>query len=372
MKRLKYIPSNLLSLILLLMVLVSCDKEMLLTEFTDYEFDYQPELCIEAILNTEFLEQTVVRIDYSIPMIDTTIFNGRDDDGDWTAYEDVNGNGKWDENEPLNDDLGKDGISSVDNDFMEPDDGEGDGLPTNGEPHIDEIDEIIPQLHDSTFTVELYKKSTNTKVADFSWETRADSMEIIENYETEVKEIIWYSGYKLTTLLEPIDYDEEYEFRVTKNSSEIRAAFQPEPPVNYLTDFYTMDNDTLIATEADSLAPIWSTGVNPIVFWVKVERIWAADSIEIISDHPSAPIDLQNGIYLGGDFTTLYFPGLYRWTVYVPSHNYGQYVYSSLPITDSSISNWRDQDGNVVLGVAGSMAMKSIYVRINKEVEKIK
>ena len=362
---------NLLSLILLLMILASCDKKMLLTEFTDYEFDYQPEICIEAILNTEFPEQTVVRIDYSIPIIDTTIFNGRDDDGDWIGFEDINGNGKWDEGEPLNDDLGKDGMSSVDNDFMEPDYGEGDGLPTPGEPHIDELDEIISQLHDSTFTVELYKNSSGTKVADFTWQAKADSMEIIENYETELKELIWYSGYKLTTLLEPIDYDEEYEFRVTKNSSEIRAAFQPEPPVNYLTEWFTMDNDTLIATEADSLAPIWSTGSNPIVYWIMTERIWTTDFIEIISDHPSAPIGLQNGIYLDGDFTTLYFPGLYRWTVYVPSHNYGQYVYSSLPITDSSISNWRDENGDVVLGCAGSMAMKSIYVRINKQVEKI-
>jgi len=371
MKRLKYITINLLSLVLFLIFSPGCDKEMLLTEFTDYEFDYQPEIRIEAILNTEFPGQTVVRIDYTIPVTDTTIFNGRDDDGDWIGYEDLNENGKWDEGEPLNDDLGEDGMSSEDNDFMESDDGEADGFPTPGEPHIDELDEIISQLHDSTFIVELHKKSTDTKVADFSWQARADSIEIIENYDTEVKEIVWYGGYKLTTLLEPIDYDEEYEFRIQKNSNEISAIFQPEPPVDYLTHLFTMDNDTLIVTETDTLAPIWSTGADPIVFWIKVERIWRPDSVEIINDHPAIPIDLENGIYLGGDFTSFYFPGLYRWTVYVPSHNYGQYVYSSLPITDSSISNWRDENSDVVLGCAGSMAMKSIYVRINKQVEKI-
>lgn len=361
-----------LSLIgLMLGLAAGCDKEMLLTDFTDYEFDYQPEICIEAILNPECPEQTVVRIDYSMSVTDTTIFNNRDDDNDWTGFEDLNGNGEWDENEPLNDDLGEDGMSSVDNDFMDRDDGEGDGLPTPGEPHIDEIDEIVSQLHDSTFTVELYKTSANTKVADFTWQSRADSMELIINDETELKEVIRYGGYKLTTLHEPIDYDEEYEFRITKGEKEITGVFQPKAPVEYLTDFFIMDNDTLIATESDSLAPIWTIGADPIVYWVKVERIWSADSIAIVTDHPSAPINLQDGIYIGAEFTTMYFPGLYRMTVYVPSYNYGQYVYSSLPITDSSISNWRDENGDVVLGCAGSMAPKSIYVRIDKEVEKL-
>jgi len=367
MKRFKFTIFSLRLYILLLIFISGCEKEMLLTEFADYEFDYQPEICIEAILNTQFPEKTVVRIDYTIPITDTTIFNGLDDDGDWTAYEDLNGNGKWDANEPLNDDLGEDGLSSLGSDFLDPDAGEADGLPTPGEPHVDELDEIISQLHDSTFTVELYKISTNAKVAGFAWQAQADSMEIIENDDTELKEIIWYGGYKLTTLLEPIDYDEEYEFRITKNSKTITGTFQPEPPVNYLTDFFTMDNDTLIVTDSDSLAPIWTTGADPIIFWIKVERIWTPDSVEIINDRPATPIDLQNGIYLGGDFTSLYFPGLYRWTVYVPSYNYGQYIYSSLPITDSSVSNWRDEKGDVVLGCAGSMAPKSIYVRIIKE-----
>ena len=357
--------------VLVILIFWGCEEEMLLTEFTDYQFQYDPELRIEAILDTENTEQTVVRIDYSIAVTDTTIFNGRDDDGDWRPFDDLNGNGKWDESEPLNDDLGEDGIASADNQYLEPDEGEGDGLPTIGEPHIDELDEILGQLHDSTYTVELYNNTSGNKVADFTWQAVADSIAISENSDEDSIEIVHYGGYKISTPPDSIDYNAEYSFVISSHSRVIEAVFQPEPPVDFLTDFFTMNNDTLIVTEEDSLAPIWTTGSEPIVYWVKIERIFAPDSIEIVTDHPATPISLENGIYLGGDFTTFYFPGLYRWTVYVPSHNYGQYVYSQLPITDSSISNWRDDNGNVVLGCAGSMAGNSIYVRINKDLEKL-
>ncbi len=63
-----------------------------------------------------------------------------DEDGDWRGYEDLNGNGQWDEGEPLNDDLGADGIGSFDEAYTGRDYGEGDGRPTLGEPNFDALD----------------------------------------------------------------------------------------------------------------------------------------------------------------------------------------------------------------------------------------
>ena len=63
-----------------------------------------------------------------------------DEDGDWTTFTDINGNGQWDEDEPLNDDVGMDGIGPLDLAYSEPDEGEGDGQPTNGEPNYNETD----------------------------------------------------------------------------------------------------------------------------------------------------------------------------------------------------------------------------------------
>lgn len=63
-----------------------------------------------------------------------------DEDGDWDAFEDKNGNGTWDFGEPLNDDLGADGIGPFDEAYTARDPGEGDGIPTAGEPDFDEKD----------------------------------------------------------------------------------------------------------------------------------------------------------------------------------------------------------------------------------------
>jgi hypothetical protein len=74
-------------------------------------------------------------------MVDERRDDDIDNDGDWRRYSDLNGNGEWDpENEPLNDDLGKDGVGPYDRQYNGPDEGEGDGLPTHGEPNFDETD----------------------------------------------------------------------------------------------------------------------------------------------------------------------------------------------------------------------------------------
>ncbi len=64
-----------------------------------------------------------------------------DEDLDWVPFSDFNGNGVWDsEEEPLNNDVGADGIGNLDPNYPGPDAGEGDGIPTPGEPNFDATD----------------------------------------------------------------------------------------------------------------------------------------------------------------------------------------------------------------------------------------
>ena len=63
-----------------------------------------------------------------------------DEDGDWIGFGDFNGNGILDPGEPLNDDLGRDGIGPDHPSWIEADKGEGDGIPTAGEPNFDQTD----------------------------------------------------------------------------------------------------------------------------------------------------------------------------------------------------------------------------------------
>ncbi|MGA9119177.1 MAG: hypothetical protein WB699_07395, partial [Bacteroidota bacterium] len=73
-------------------------------------------------------------------MIDERRDNNIDDNHNWVPFADLNGNGTWDLGEPLNDDLGADGVGPFDPQYTGPDRGEGDGLPTHGEPNFDETD----------------------------------------------------------------------------------------------------------------------------------------------------------------------------------------------------------------------------------------
>ncbi len=75
-------------------------------------------------------------------LVDERRDDGIDNDGDWVPFTDLNGNGKWDpeENEPLNNDVGQDGIGPLDRQYTGPDFGEGDGIPTLGEPNFDKVD----------------------------------------------------------------------------------------------------------------------------------------------------------------------------------------------------------------------------------------
>ncbi|MFH2031919.1 MAG: hypothetical protein ABIJ40_15085 [Bacteroidota bacterium] len=75
-------------------------------------------------------------------IVDEKRDDGLDNDGDWVSYSDLNSNGKWDaaDNEPLNNDVGQDGVGPFDRQYIGPDQGEGDGLPTDGEPNFDKTD----------------------------------------------------------------------------------------------------------------------------------------------------------------------------------------------------------------------------------------
>ncbi|TFH01953.1 MAG: hypothetical protein E4H13_03485, partial [Calditrichales bacterium] len=73
-------------------------------------------------------------------MVDERRDDGLDNDGDWAPFTDLDNNGQWDVGEPLNDDLGKDGVGPFDRQYNGPDDGEADGLPTPGEPDFDRTD----------------------------------------------------------------------------------------------------------------------------------------------------------------------------------------------------------------------------------------
>ena len=65
-----------------------------------------------------------------------------DENGNWRPYDDVNANGTWENGEPLNDDVGTDGIGPLDDGYQgsDPDGSEGNGRPNQGEPNYGILD----------------------------------------------------------------------------------------------------------------------------------------------------------------------------------------------------------------------------------------
>ncbi len=64
-----------------------------------------------------------------------------DNNENWDSFSDFNGDGTWNSlDEPLNDDKGRDGLGPQDPNYPGRDTGEGDGIPTPGEPDFDQTD----------------------------------------------------------------------------------------------------------------------------------------------------------------------------------------------------------------------------------------
>jgi hypothetical protein len=58
------------------------------------------------------------------------------------------------------------------------------------------------------------------------------------------------------------------------------------------------------------------------------------------------------------------FPiGLSQVSVSILDNNYSQYLILSLPLRDEALSNLRDQNSNVILGIVGSVTITTIYIK---------
>lgn len=364
-----------------------CEKDLDITTFSkDYE-SYVPELRIEAVFDPVHPENSIVRIDRSIAIDDTMVFNGLDDDGDWAPFSDLNGNGKWDAGEPLNDDLGEDGIEGQDEGFPGRDDGEGNGLPDQGEPNIDEYDEILPMIHDTTAQVlvtniqEGSPSYGNTIV--FEWVSRADSFQIFKyrgpgrrNADEEDPEVetVYYGAYRLAGQ-DTIRCGSEYELTILseKFGLNITGTTITIPPVEFLTNsrsFPTvLDEDTLVFVYGANGGVAWQSDIRSSVYYIKIEKVETSDSLVLEYRHPAFPLEIltsvNSGIPVGYEplFSDI-LPGLYKLTVSVMNENYGKYFYSDLPLKDPEKTNLRDQFGNSVMGVVGSIADNSIFIRV--------
>lgn len=354
------------SLIILIVIGFSgCTKKLSIADFSDDFSLYTSELRIEAILNPTDFMNSIVRVDKTILVTDTILFNGLDDNGDWVGYTDENGNGKWDEDEPLNDDIGgKDG-------------GRGNGVPDKGEPHVDDYAEILPQIHDSTMTsVILIEKSSGNLIAEFEWRSIAGT---IEEFHREIRigsesqeeissvEIFHYGGYKPLEQYAntQIEFGKEYEFQITSDNGDvIYGTTIPFPPAKLVMDGTIWDADTLLLNSGENDLVRFLTDDDVSLGNFTFRSVVNPDSFIFSHSAFFPPGESDQSDYAVFTLSKNMFPvGLSQVTVSIPDNRYSQYFISSLSLRDEALSNLRDQNGNVILGIAGSSTVTTIYVK---------
>ncbi len=128
-------------------------------------------------------------------MVDESMQDGIDNDGDWRPYSDWNLNGEWDRGEPVNDDLGTDGVGPDDPQYVAPDaDGtESNGIPDPGEPNFDEKDlDEADQIGLTGFTVERW--TGNDETEDYYYSQRLTAPIDTAAFQQRQDNIFMYSS----------------------------------------------------------------------------------------------------------------------------------------------------------------------------------
>lgn len=94
---------------------------------------------VTANYNLDLFEEFYRDLEFRPAFQDERWWTG-DEELDWLGFQDLNDNGIWEENEPLRDDVGEDGLGPNASNYTGRDLGEGDGIPTAGEPNFDALD----------------------------------------------------------------------------------------------------------------------------------------------------------------------------------------------------------------------------------------
>lgn len=360
-----------LSVIFLL--LLGCTEELSIADFAEYYKDYEQELRIEGLLDSHNFSNSIVRVDRTILVTDTSLYNGRDDNGDWVSYTDQNGNGRWDEGEPLNDDIGFNYGGPND----EPE-GRGNGIADAGEPHVDDYIEILPQIHDSTLTSVILREAVSQVfVAEFIWETQADKFDVIfgpggppEVMASNPYLTYYYGAYIPAPEYAHIELDENLEYQMVLTTAEGRIITASTdivgPPINIIWESANWVGDTLVSLNNNYALMTWNNSSLSSFCAVYVDEYFGRNSTKDFYSSLAVSLfpDDSTGLpKFQGNFTGTPL-GLYQVKFESVNEIYGNYVYSGLPLRDRELSNWRDQDGNVVLGALGSKSAIDFYLRL--------
>jgi hypothetical protein len=320
------------SKIYLLIILFSvtwfaCEKDLDIMDFKDEFGTYRPELKIEGILQQDTPANSIIRIIRTSLITDTDLYNGIDDDGDGT---------------------------------------------------IDEEDETIAQVQDTSASV-IVMNLNSGRETEFHYVAAADSSVQFEENEdgTEIRKIITYGGYKPDTTGFQIESFSRYQIEIYSRDFDktITGSTTVYPSVQFIDTLFNYQ-DSLVFMQIEDVKEIfWKSDLAVTAYYITYEEIVPFDpgerKFEFVYSHAAArdhdltkkykTVSVGHEIFFG-----VYYPTIFKFTVEALSPEYGQYIFSELPLDDPQRSNLCDEDGNPVMGCFGASAAKSIFIVIEQ------
>lgn len=339
-------------MVLLLMITgsvcwIACDKELDITDFEDEFGNYQPELKIEGLLRLDKPEDSIIRIIRTSSITDKDVYDGRDDDGDG---------------------------------------------------RIDEYDEVLALIQDTTATV-IVRNLSSGDIFDFHFVAEADSFtseleeeththsvshshegtdEDEHTYEhthtlTDVNAMVRYGGYKPLSEQFRLEAHTQYQLEVYSTAFDLTVTGLTTvyPQVDFIDTLHAFQDDFVILDKNKRKEVFWKSDLDVTAYYISLEALTevAVDEWEsefLYSHRSSRDNNLTKkyqSVSVGREF--IWFADekiVTQLTVHALSPEYGQYLFSSLPLNDPQKTNLRDQNGNPVMGCFGATAAKSLFI----------
>ena len=320
------------AILLLSAICLSCERDLDVSDFEDDFGNYQPELKVTGRLRQDKPHDSIVRIIRTEAITDADVFNGIDDDGD-------------------------------------------------GE--IDEYDETLPLIQDTTAAVTVTNLNSGEEF-EFQYVELVDR-EIIRYRDDSHGEgatiVIPDGGYKPMSNRFQVELYAQYRIEIYSKAFDktITGVTMVYPPVEFI-DIDTLspfDDDRITLKSDDEKTIYWKSDLSVTSYIVTVEvpervRNGRIVSSSITSYPSSRERDLTetHGVSIGKEN---FYVGrksnagkILRVTVESLSPEYGRYIFLALPLNDARRSNLRDQDGKPVMGAFGSIAENTIHVSIEE------
>lgn len=310
-------------MILFSTIYFSCEKDLSITDFEDEFGNYQPELKVEGLLQQDKPEDSIIRIIRTSAITDTDVYNGKDDDGD------------------------------------------GD---------IDEHDETLPLIQDTSATVKVTNLNSGEEF-DFQYVAVADSFVHWEDAEdgdfSDESTMVPYGGYKPKSDNFQIESYAQYQIEIHSREFDktITGVTTAYPPVEFIDTRSTFDEDSVTMKSDDKKEILWKSDLNVTAYYITYERVYLENEGEsdylfsYTSSRDNELTEEYGNSSIGKETIWETDAGtILKITVEALSPEYGRYIFSSLPLNDAQRSNLRDEDGKPVMGCFGATAAKSIHI----------